>query len=138
VLRVVSAFVLLLFVSGAAHAGSTAYYRFENNLSDSAGGPGGSMLSGSDIYTTSVPVTTIPQNGLADIRSLLLAPITIPSFNYAFPFNTPGNATLEFWVNPQQSIEELQINLLFLPVDSPNLNQIERLCKFIKQKCLKR
>lgn len=32
--------------------------------------------------------------------------------------------------------KELGIELLFLPSDSPNLNLIERLWKFVKKKCL--
>ena len=64
------------------------------------------MLSGSDVYTTSVPVTTIPQYGLADTRSLFLAENATVPYNYAFPFDKPGDATVEFWVNPSQDVDK--------------------------------
>ena len=36
----------------------------------------------------------------------------------------------------QEVAETLDIELLYLPAYSPNLNLIERLCKFVKTKCL--
>ena len=36
----------------------------------------------------------------------------------------------------QEVAAQLQIELLFLPAYSPNLNLIERFCKFVKKRCL--
>jgi hypothetical protein len=90
---------------GVGWADTVGYYRFENNLSNSAGtGTAGYVLGGgSASYSTSVPVAIVPNTGLADTASLSLSPSAPVAFSYAFPFDTPGDATLEFWVNPTAS-----------------------------------
>lgn len=47
------------------------------------------------------------------------------------------NASYHHAGSVEEMAEELNIQLLFLPVASPNLNIIERLWKFIKSRCLK-
>ena len=46
------------------------------------------------------------------------------------------NARYQRCVLVQNRAAELQIELLFLPTYSPNLNLIERLWKFVKKRCL--
>jgi hypothetical protein len=108
-LRTVVFVVLNLLLCGVLFADTIAYYRFEGNLGDSAGGSSGSMLAGNATYSSSMPVTTIPQNNLANTESFSLAANSIVSFNYSFPFNTPGEATLEFWIRPTQSVHEQDV-----------------------------
>jgi hypothetical protein len=51
-------------------------------------------------YSSSVPVSTIPQTGASDTFSLSLGGNDGVSFNYAFPFDTDTDATLEFYLDP--------------------------------------
>lgn len=46
------------------------------------------------------------------------------------------NARYQRCVKVKEAAEELGVELLFLPPYSPNLNLIERLWKFVKNKCL--
>ena len=91
---------LALFFFAEASAGTIAYYRFEGDLSNSAGTGGGSVI-GHELYSPSTPSPIVPQTGLPNNQSLGLG-LTSVEFNYPFPFNAPGDATLEFWLNPAQ------------------------------------
>ena len=58
------------------------------------------LFAGSPGFSSSVPVSTIPQTGQTDTMSLSLGTGDALSFSYAFPFDTLTNATLEFYVKP--------------------------------------
>lgn len=104
--RLASVCAALACSAGCAVAGN-GYYRFEGNLADSLGGTGGvAMQAPPSFFNADVPVPIVPQNGLANTASLNLPQGAAISFEQAFQFNTPGDATLEFWVNPSQRVHE--------------------------------
>jgi hypothetical protein len=108
----------ILTLSAAAAAGTIAYYRFEDgpsgsvasSITDSSGnGNTGAVLSGGPRYNSSVPISPIPQTGAPDLLSLSFGTGDSAAFNYAFPFDTLTNATLEFWVDPTSTVGENDI-----------------------------
>jgi len=105
-LRAVLKFMMLcMLLATAAFGGTVAYYRFDGStLNDSTGNASqnGTMSSGSASYSSTVPGATVPQTGQSNTQSISLGASNYPLFNYAFPFDTLANATLEFWVNPSQ------------------------------------
>ncbi len=98
---------VVVLASASSALATNSYYRFEGNLADSLGGaPGVAMQAPPFFFSPDVPVPTIPQNALANTASLNLPQGAALSFEQAFQFNTPGDATLEFWVNPSQRVHE--------------------------------
>jgi hypothetical protein len=89
--------VSFTLVSGSALLATTLdYYRFNNDLSDSANAAhAGSVLAGVPGFSANVPSTPF-----ANSASLSLGSGDAVQLNYAFPFDSPGDATLEFYVNP--------------------------------------
>jgi hypothetical protein len=100
-----SALACVFVLCGPLSAGTIAYYRFENNLSDSTGTPGhdGRVFDygGANYahYGSSTPVDPVPGTGAPNSASLATFSETMV-FDYRFPFDTPGDATMEFWFNP--------------------------------------
>ncbi len=85
------------------------YYRFETgpdggtatSIFDSAdGNRRGVISSGGPAYSADVPFASVPQTGAPDNFSMAFTASDSVGFDYAFPLNTSGDATLEFWVNP--------------------------------------
>ncbi len=74
-------------------------YRFSGNLNDSgSNGLNGSVLNGSAVYSSNAAPTPY-----ANTQSLDLSGSNSNDafqFSSAFPFDTAGNATLEFYLNP--------------------------------------
>ena len=90
-----------LGVATSASAATIDDYRFENDLSDSGtGAHAASVLAGSSAFSADIPLATIPQTGLSNTKSLALTTADALVFDYAFPFDTLANATLEFYVKP--------------------------------------
>jgi hypothetical protein len=93
----------LIAISICTPASATAVdnYRFENNLSDSgANNQPASILAGSPAFSANVPSATVPQTGAPNNASLSFATSDSLALNYAFPFDTLTNATLEFYLKP--------------------------------------
>lgn len=76
-----------------------------------------------DSYITSVQVCQLLQK-LADLH--LVVPITL----------FLDNAAYQRCALVRDTAARLHIELCFLPAYSPNLNLIERLCKFVRKQCL--
>ena len=89
---------LLMFtaIASSAEAATVAYYRFEDqSYPDSTGNkPNGS------VFSSSTPNATIPLTGAPNKSSVTLSRNDSIAFNYAFPFDSLTNATLEFYVKP--------------------------------------
>lgn len=92
----------LTVLPAAARATTIDYYRFEGNLNDSgSSGQNASVLSGSVAYSTSVPTAIVPRTGAANGNSLSLSSgANSIIVNAPFQFDTAGDATMEFWVDP--------------------------------------
>ncbi|HWE49512.1 MAG TPA: LamG-like jellyroll fold domain-containing protein [Bryobacteraceae bacterium] len=97
-----------------------AQYTFENGtvslsagtIVDSSGNGNNATAIGAPVYNSGVPANPIPQTGDPNLVSLGFGPgfgtgasdgIT---FNYAFPFETDSNATLEFYIDPSSTASE--------------------------------
>src|SRR5437016_579382 len=88
-------FVGLVAATGA-FAATLDQYHFSNNLVDSGTlGSNGSTLSGSPGFSATVPPTPF-----ANTSSLSLGAGDGVVFSQPFPFDTAGDATLQFYVNP--------------------------------------
>jgi hypothetical protein len=73
-----------------------SYYQFSGNLNDSgSAGVNRSILTGTDSYTNPGPTVPYP-----NVASLNLFPSTAVQFNSGFALDTPGDWTLEFYLNP--------------------------------------
>ncbi|MCI0337980.1 MAG: LamG domain-containing protein [Acidobacteria bacterium] len=95
-------------LAASAQGSTVAYWRFEEGapnqvasgpVHDSAGTNDGSPF-GIPMYSADVPVAVIPQTGAPNTLSLELTTSFQDrvAFASAFPFNQPGDVTLEFWL----------------------------------------
>jgi hypothetical protein len=101
--RLIFTGIVLASSCGSVTAATTGYYRFEGGLNDSTGTPGqnGSVLAGAPGLSTSVPTAVVPQTGAPNGKSLSLGSgADSVIINAPFQFDTAGDATMEFWVNP--------------------------------------
>lgn len=112
---VIGGYALAIIGSHLSSAATVAYYKFDDGPNGSAiasvtdSGPNnltGAVLSGATAPTYDASVGT---HALASVRAAnnLSAKFNSPTdalaFNYAFPFNTLTNATIEFWFKPTNS-----------------------------------
>lgn len=103
--------ILSCFASSAVQAATIAYYQFEGTsgntpatIADSSGNGNTGTVIGSPLFNSSVPATSF-----TDTTSLSLATSDALAFNYAFPFDTDADATLEFYVNPSSVSSEQDV-----------------------------
>ena len=88
---------------------TVAYYRFEegpadavaSEIVDSSGNGLHGTVIGGPAYRTDKFGSTVPKTGAANSFSMNFSSSAAASFDYAFPFNTQTNATVEFWINPE-------------------------------------
>jgi len=109
----------ILLASGA-EATTVADYSFNGSLADSSGnGNDATVLYGAPGFTADVPVSVIPQTGVADTGSLVLTTNDALKIAGGFPFDTLPNATLEFWLKPAALGSEQD---LFWTTDAPGVD----------------
>jgi len=96
--RITGGVVLGLAGIGCAGAATIDEYRFENDLADSANGARAAVtLQGTPGFSNNAPTDVL---GIGNTASLSLGTTDALRFNYAFPFQTLVDSTVEFFLYP--------------------------------------